>query len=447
MKTYAGYETQFTNDDSQLTDIVVGFDFGASCSKIILRTPSIREEFFVVPFSDKVEGELKYLFPTKIYYHEDSLQISLLKFDGAESKEHLKLRCLRSSRDNPLSERCKFTAKELTVAYIANVLQHIRAWFLTEHQNGYKQYKLYWRFNFGYPSGRFPKNYTADFSFFAKAGWWLSLQKEITLENASLALRNVHNLDFNCGLERDDINILSEIAATITGYAKSNYRKDGLKLLVDVGASTLDIAAFELHRKDGDDIYSVLESDVQLLGAFLLYERKLQIILERIRKHFNHIHLNADIYKPVPEDIKIDWNKVCEIDPFNIDIFQKAKKMIKKIIIQLKRNLDPLSPAWHDGLPLFLSGGGKNLFFYKRVLSDVEVEMRYHHEFKKFVEPPNPIKLGKDFNDSSRFLVAFGLSYPPEEIGEIREPDKIKKIKRLVRNKYEGIEMWGKEVE
>lgn len=62
--------------------------------------------------------------------------------------------------------------------------------------------------------------------------------------------------------------LFPEFVAQVAVYARSPQRQDGLHLLVDCGAGTLDIATFNVGRQPGtnEDIYPILQSEVAPLG-------------------------------------------------------------------------------------------------------------------------------------------------------------------------------------
>lgn len=71
------------------------------------------------------------------------------------------------------------------------------------------------------------------------------------------------------------IEVVPEVAAQAVGYARSTLRDPGLHLLVDVGATTLDICGFILHQAEGRDRYELLTTTVERLGALELHRERL----------------------------------------------------------------------------------------------------------------------------------------------------------------------------
>jgi len=144
--TYRTTDTQFSDSTSQICDIVIGFDFGTSCTKVILQTPNHFNKWCAaVPFNaDRTETD-KYLLPSKIYFSRRTGRTSLHKFDDAESFSNIKIIYLSRSRNKEalsefVNEGIHITTNEFVVAYLANVLQIVRGWFLNENVKMFERF-------------------------------------------------------------------------------------------------------------------------------------------------------------------------------------------------------------------------------------------------------------------------------------------------------------------
>ena len=115
-------------------------------------------------------------------------------------------------------------------------------------------------------------NQIETFTQVARAAWALSLRSGplnpsdvVTADEASSGAA------FAFGLHLDHLNVYPEIAAEVSGYARSDVRQRGLHLMIDIGASTLDVTTFILFNRDGSDNFSFLVADVQKRGSFYLH--------------------------------------------------------------------------------------------------------------------------------------------------------------------------------
>ena len=136
--------TQFPHLNSkdqrfELVDIVIGFDFGSSCTKIVLQAPYIGGRWaHIVPFNKCGYPGNKNLLPTKIYCNSNGIFI-LTETDETICFDKLKTELIKNS-DKPIVAKgsqlyLDLTPKILVIAYMANALQEIRQWFLSTQSN------------------------------------------------------------------------------------------------------------------------------------------------------------------------------------------------------------------------------------------------------------------------------------------------------------------------
>ncbi len=153
------------------SDIVIGFDFGTSSSKIVFRD-SGRQTAYAVPFDDlSCEGN-SYLLPTKIFINNDG-SISLSQ--GQHKYNNLKVSLMDTPdiivfKATTISET--ISASELAVAYLSLALRHARGWFLKKTESIYKDTHIYWSINLGIPSKNYDDKFVRDsFRAMALAAW------------------------------------------------------------------------------------------------------------------------------------------------------------------------------------------------------------------------------------------------------------------------------------
>jgi len=162
---------------------------------------------------------------------------------------------------------------------------------------------LSWQLNIGIPTlGYDDKKEIQLFRETAQKAWILSVKYDvISLVKVKELVSSPINLNDNYGISFDEINVIPEIAAEVTGYAKSPECQNGLHVLIDIGASTLDIAGFVLGEDDdGRNKFSILNADLKWLGAYICH-------LERIKAVEAHPDLrlilalkSQDILQPLP---------------------------------------------------------------------------------------------------------------------------------------------------
>ena len=69
------HQTQFHNiRGAEVCELVVGLDFGTSCTKIVLRDPYRRRRAFAVPFDDSAaHSSSQYLLPSVLWVDEEGV--------------------------------------------------------------------------------------------------------------------------------------------------------------------------------------------------------------------------------------------------------------------------------------------------------------------------------------------------------------------------------------
>ncbi len=243
--------TQFQNaNHAEICDIVIGFDFGTSCSKVILQSPYFADRrAMLVPFGHLGHPINSHLLPTKLYYDGHG-NCSLTTDLNSLCTSGIKLRLLQNPDIGESLAGFVITPRTLAIAYIALVLRHARQWFLTTQSKIYGSYRIRWHLNIGMPSPGYDDHDRRElFRSIAMDAWRFSLGVEsVSLARIWCYYSGELKLNGKLDIELDAINVLPEIVAEVLGYAKSNLRENGLHVLIDIGAGTVDISGFELSH-------------------------------------------------------------------------------------------------------------------------------------------------------------------------------------------------------
>ena len=278
----ADYDTQFPDaSGGKSSDIVIGFDLGTSTTKVVLRDPWASRAY-AIPFSNPLSPRSSnYFLPTRLAINSDDC-FSVPKLTEPYHLRNLKLNLIDDHEKIVYSDTSKgtcLTAFAAISVYIACVLRYVRQWFFENCKDIYEHHTINWQLHVGIPSKNFDEAIIKElFEKCAAWGWWLSVQKgPINMRLAEAITEIIHKATFDAGLHSDYINVIPEVAAEVAGYARSPRRDNGLHLLVDIGASTLDVSTFVLHH-EGEDQYALLSTDVKRLGAFELHLMRLNKI-------------------------------------------------------------------------------------------------------------------------------------------------------------------------
>ena len=438
---------QFGPNDGNSLDIVVGVDFGTSSTKVVVRAPYYTgTPAFAVPFGDFAHKSLEYLLPTRLFVGKDGI-CSLTSMPETSILTDIKIGLMQ----NPLCRiesasgpPCEASATTAAAAYLALVLRYVRCWFLANKRGIFGEFTLRWSFNLGLPAAidDDPKLREA-FDISGKAAWILSKRTgPITIGAAQDAIK-----DIKCSTGETDcaFDLIPEVIAEAIGYVRSISRNDGLHLLVDVGASTLDVCSFNLHVREGDDHFPILTADVDLLGAKRLHRARID------GSGATNPVDESDPGSIIPDDIEVYVPQAQEtvqkirdkIATAENDFMWECEKLLRRTIMDLRRTRYPDSPVWSAKLPLFICGGAKNMQMYREVVSNVHKWLRDDYipfsDGIRWFELPKPGSLEAKIDDESyhRLAVAWGLSHESFNIGHYTRPDDINDISPSDRKDWE----------
>jgi predicted Zn finger-like uncharacterized protein len=450
------------NDES---DIVLGFDFGTSSSKIVIRD-SGRQTAYAVPFGELGCKGNRYLIPAKLYIGED----------GAFGLEPLRFSCDRLKllvMENPdgevlLSNRSSnpIKASDLAVAYMAMVIRHARLWFLEHTAEIYKKTHIQWQINLGIPSSNYEdEKKCIRFKHLAMAAWRISMfdnpilitqVKEIVADSAmhiaSQGLDIPNNEINSVWLHPDFVGTHPEVIMEIVGYARSPLRNDGLHLLVDIGASTMDVATFIIHSDEGEDKFPILETAVDQYGTMVLHEKRIRGLknnLDQALQSKGSIDPTGALPDLTYYEVSMESSVFTEIDN---QFFKACAANIGNVIRNTKNNRAPYARAWSLGLPVFICGGGSRIEAYRTMLRNLGSRIaKGISDFKGFdiriIPKPDQLEAPDiSHHEYDRLAVAYGLSFSSLEIGEVISRDMVSDIQKEDRTKnvdalYIGNEM------
>lgn len=444
------HATQFSQvGEVESAIITIGLDWGTSCSKVVLRDFE-RETAYAVSFGNLGVGDNPYLLPSQLFIDHTGIG-TLERRPNTVALSDLKLRLMdRPNTPFNLSSLAQeVVPSTAAVVYLALALQKTRQWFFRHLSEIFKQYAIEWQLNLGIPAASFDvERINHAFLRVATVAWWLSTQPDaLTLNLAAHGLARYHEGTLEPGIEVYNLCIIPEVVGQIAGYARSTLRAPGLHMLVDVGAATFDVSAFDLNDIEGEDRYTFWATEVQPLGSYLLHQKRLAYLSTVVQNHFQE-HLEAssilgtlreesNALIRVPQEIneyvppcndRVDyasapdkkWEKAC------FRVMHKQLHLVRK-----KKN--PHAPNFKRGIPIFLCGGGKEVVVYPMALREFKAWWQEHTKVAPFRidSLPRPSNLQAPELPAElfdRLSVAYGLSYSCEDLGSIRPPHTISDI-------------------
>jgi hypothetical protein len=398
----AGKKTQFASSRKGTpVDIVIGLDFGTSASKIVIRAPyfaAAAPGAVPVPHSLQAE-ENPHLWQTVIWLRPSGT-FSPVPERGAVAVEGIKIGLMGGSSQPIVAHagEAAACAHEAAIAYLAYLFRYSRGWLLETKQQVYRSSPLVWHTNVGMPAATYDNPKLVDlYRRTVAAAWLLSLNEaDITLQAVQAAFEDKRVIAaVRDKASRGDlgVEVIPEVAAEVVGFARSTRRREGLYVMIDVGAGTLDLCTFRLHSNaDGEDRYSMFTADVQLQGA------------EMLRSFVKN---------------------GGTLDQFSL----RVRHTMRSVIWHTKMRRDPTAPEWNAELPLFLCGGGRASACHLSVAEGLSPWLAANTQARGApilpLECPEAFDAKTSPDEFHRLAVAWGLSYPSFDIGELDRPSSI----------------------
>ncbi|MXZ43782.1 MAG: hypothetical protein F4Z01_02205 [Gammaproteobacteria bacterium] len=313
--------------------------------------------------------------------------------------------------------------EQIATAYLAYVISYVRGWLTTNQAQAFRTREPVWRINVGMPTDSFDKPKVAEsYRRVVSAALLLAdVGLPIAADSTELVLSEpeiIHAGTFIDIAEERGVAVVPEAAAEMTSFAKSERRADGLYMMIDVGAMTLDVTTFTLHSNPQlgkDPIYSFMTANIQPLGveSYYWYQRE---------------GTSKDAF------------------------VEQCRHTLRWLINSTRRFRDPHSDRWKAGerLPIYLVGGGANHRLHRSIVDDLDPWMKQSlpNDGTRLVpsdELPKSMDTAGFDLDYGRMGVAWGLSFNFAEIGEIHsvsqtKDEKIQKNENW-KGKYPGSEV------
>ena len=437
--------TQFSHTrNRQLVDLLIGLDFGTSSAKVAIRSPYLgRGHVTAVAWPDG-RGGRTFLLPTDLSEAAQGRRLPAAAEPGA-SNHNLKVDLMK--------EPDSVEARARAACYLARVLRTSRCHVLSSQREIYGSYPLRWTLNLGIPSAGYDdEQIRQGFRIAGGAAWALSVQNQPPTRSGAVAAvdrLSAFGFDPESLPDLTEVEVVPEIVAGAARYAQSYERRNGLHFLVDVGASTIDSCGFVLHEREGEDRWELLNALVEPLGALRLHLSRLDALADAgVAIHPRVPPRDAGPFDRIPDrvgDYLASEGAGPPDDALNVDrrYLEQVATALRKVIWDLKRNRDPNSPHWQEGLLVFVTGGGGRLTILRNAIRSAEADVqrslrnvagfRYMDSAASDSQPGSPSsdgpleERGPPEAVKARLGVAYGLSLP--DVGSITPPARIGDVK------------------
>jgi hypothetical protein len=280
-----------------------------------------------------------------------------------------------------------------------------------------------WELNLGCPTNSWSTGALRSvYERVAVRAWQLSQAKDAINWEGAIALLPPLDLSLEeIGL--DGVHLMPEFVAQIAGYVRSPQRKNGLHMLMDVGAGTVDIATFNVaydHVRE-EDRYPIFASEVLPLGTHFLMATRLRS-LGREQGDWDDLQAIPD-EEELARRLNADRSRLLAADE---EFAKRLRGEIKRVLSYTRAQRYGRAPEWREGLPVFLSGGGSDCNTYSRALAATCASCNVPHRRTSF-PLLEEAAAGGSFSSSEfhRLSVAYGLTFDAQSIGRILAPHEV----------------------
>jgi hypothetical protein len=253
--------------DPDPNGFVIGMDFGTSSTKTIVHQPfTAGDPTKALPVPVELRsGGLEHLWQTAIWFNPKTKTFSLSPAAGALVIEGFKaglIQGLGGQSDASSVPRCL-----AAVAYLGLLFAYVVGYFDEEQPLGRTEANHYAALHLGAPvASADDTKIRLEFQRIAAAAKLIAQHDgPISLDIVDKAYRGA--LPQTVGDDKSGLRLFSELEGVIAGYIATPDQRPGAHMVVDVGASTLDVATFRLWDEGGMRRCDVYATAVEMLGA------------------------------------------------------------------------------------------------------------------------------------------------------------------------------------
>lgn len=419
--------------------VKVGVDFGTAFTKVAIRAgvDLVPVDWSAVTGDDSAME--RYVVPGFVVRAQDG-EFCWRRLTEADIRGNLKLPVTEMAG----SDECPIAA----VAYLALVIRYSRAFLYRNTDVGRKLAgrSLRWELNIGCPTEPHenPKIVHA-FRRIARTAWQLAGREHLYESDITAAWKADET---EIGLETEP-GVVPEFVAQIAGYLGSPQVKEGLHALIDIGAATLDVATFNV----------VLRNDRASPPRIPIFFSAVRPFGTHYLRHNRHSRLGLDLSwndaAPVesPDDFgQRNGKPLGEVVEVDEEFAGQVVRCIIGVIDGTRTNArgDPRSPAWREGLPIFVTGGGANCILYRQAIEAVQRELRVRVDQRpdssshfRLIELNPSSGNARRIEAGDRLTVALGLTEDAENIARVVPHRDIKPITYGTPERVDHTDLYG----
>ena len=415
----------YLNRDNQNEDVVfvIGCDLGTSSTKIVIQQAFSdgRSIALPVPGPFRLDGVEQphgkkssrdtnghpHCWKTLLYLDSKTETFSLLNGDGKKEINDIKTNVMRGTNQIvPPPSDIELTHKHAAAAYLGLILRYAKGWL---YQHGWsefgldlKKYNIIWELNMGLPAVNLDdEKVCGRFHDILNASWLISEK------NAPVTINMVFDHFSQATSSPDDFKELTNIRPEVTAEAvcliESGLLDFKTYVLVDIGASTLDVCVFNYFDNIDSHKQSMLVAEVELLGA------QSNEWLKQVSKPDGSAFSSEDLKNAI-------------------------RYNIAKPIIDARNNKYPQSSVWSgkDSLEILMAGGGVASELHQTAIDDFKTDFTSGNNEKDVIpitpSMPKTLKHQASSEQAHRLAVAWGLSVKQPNFIKYDTPSKVSDI-------------------
>jgi hypothetical protein len=372
--------------DADADGYIIGLDVGTSAVKCAYRQPYRAGDpvkCLTVP-SELRSFAHPCLWQTALWHHPEFQTFDLIPSDGAVVLEGFKSGLIADQGRSLVRHGIDVSQAEAMTAFIALKLAYALGAYDLQRPLGKGGADHYLSINIGVPVAAHDDRVTRGVyeRVVVAARELASISTQMTLADVRGSFARAQATPLN------DIHLIPELVAAMSGYASDPTSPRGAHMLVDVGASTLDMVSFNLQSQK---LISIFTACVEMLGSAAL---------------------DCARAAGVPDK---DFKRACD------EAFERVYSGARKKAPSL----------FHPGfrrqpVQLLKTGGGCRTAVHEKFIA----EMTKHAVLGDLpiIEPKPPSAITEEDCDHSRLLLAYGLTRDLQELLDHRLPSQIEDL-------------------
>jgi hypothetical protein len=411
--------------------ITIGVDFGTAFTKASV---GMMDKIFIVNWSGIQNGTREFTLQGEFSVLGNG---TCVLGHAPTAKKHISNLKKPFLKDIP-------SAEEITNAtlFLALVIRYIRAWIFYYHSGLIGDRKVIWSLNIGIPSK--PAENIALRKIYhdlALSSWRLSFQNKSISISGAKRVRPIGDIELSDNLE--SVDVVPEFVAQIASYIRSPQRQPDLHMIMDIGAGTVDVATFNVHQSNGEDVFPIFSSAVEPLGTHFLNERRFSL-LKRGKS------IDWDDFSPTLTALEFSKRfsttraKVALSDREHIT---DVAEVIYSVINETRTRRYRLSRNWESGIRVFFCGGGSECDVFSNALEKAALQHGVTLKKTPLPVPRNLEANGLDNQEFHRVAVAYGLGIYAANLGKITLASEIEDDlppPRIIRERPDRDELYPK---